>query len=168
MNIFINIGIYQVVWFLCVLLENLGAILALPLLILHLYLSPYKGDDLKLMSKMLFIGCVVDGLLHSNGFISYNVSALPIPLWLAVIWLALATLPHHSLNWLKGRYFLSAFLGLFAGPLAYWAGVKFGAAHFDKSLISSLVVFALIWAGLLPLCIYIADKIRPHNRPLKT
>ncbi len=116
------------------------------------------------MGILLLLGSVTDGLLHIFGYMNYNVSALPIPLWLAVIWLALATLPHHSLNWLKGRYLLSAFAGVFAGPLAYWAGVKFGAAHFNEPLISSLGLFALIWAGLLPLSMYMANKIRPHNK----
>ena len=48
MNIWINIGIYQAIWFLCVFLENVGALLSLPLILLHLYLSPYKLQDAKL------------------------------------------------------------------------------------------------------------------------
>lgn len=163
MNIFINIAIYQAVWFLCVLLENRGALLALPLLLLHLYLSPCKADDIHLMVKLLVLGCVVDGTLHALDFIRYNVAAVPIPLWLAIIWLALATLPHHSLHWLKGRYPLCAALGICAGPLAYWAGVQCGAAHFRQPLAISLVVFALLWAGILPLCMYLAQVIQPKN-----
>lgn len=95
------------------------------------------------MGKLLLMGVVVDGILNAYGYMSYNVNAKPIPIWLAVIWLALATLPHHSLSWLKGRYLISALLGLFAGPLAYWGGVRLGAAHFNQSITSSLATFYL-------------------------
>ncbi len=63
-----------------------------------------------MMGFLLAVGIVVDGTLYYIGYISYNIAALPIPFWLAVIWLALATLPHHSLKWLKNRYLLSRLL----------------------------------------------------------
>lgn len=163
MNIFINIGMYQAIWFLCVVLENTGALLSMPLLALHLYLSPCKMDDTKLMVVFLVLGAIVDGVLHACGFMSYKVGAYPIPLWLAVIWLALATLPHHSLNWMKGRYILGALFGIVAGPLAYWGGVRLGAASFNHALIPSLIILALIWAMLWPLSLYIATRLRSPN-----
>lgn len=166
MNIFINLAIYQLVWFLAVLLENTGVILALPLLFLHLYLSPCRIDDVKLMGSLLLLGITVDGLLHNFGFISFNVTARPIPLWLAAIWLALATLPNHSLRWLKGRYLLSGCLGFFAGPLAYLAGVKLDAALFHQPLLISLTTFAVTWAALLPLIFYIAEKTNSSRNNL--
>lgn len=162
MNILINVAIYQIAWFLCVLLENSGVLLVLPLFALHFYLSPYKIGDAKLMVAYLVIGCLIDGIIHGLGLIQFNVSAKPIPLWLAMIWLVLATLPNHSLRWLKGRYFLSSFLGFFSGPLAYWGGVKLGAAQFTLSLLPSLTIFGFVWAGLLPLLMYLADRIEPN------
>lgn len=163
MNIFINIGIYQIIWFLCVYLENMGAFLSVPLLLLHLYITPCRIDDLKLMGTMLVLGVVVDGILHSYGFVSYNVTAQPIPIWLAVIWLSFATLPHHSLGWLKGHYLISALLGLLFGPLAYLGGVKLGAAYFNQSLTLSLIILSVIWTCVLPLSVYMAESIRPHK-----
>lgn len=150
MNKILNLCIYQIIWFLCVLWENLGAWLALPLLVLHLWLSPYKKADLKMMALLLAGGAAVDGALHFFGFIRFNVPALPIPMWLAVIWLALATLPHHGLSWLKGRPILSAILGAVGGALAYGAGVRMGAAAFTGSWASSMLIFAVIWAVIFP------------------
>lgn len=158
MNIFINFGIYQVIWFLCVFLENLGALLAIPLLVVHFYFTPYRSQDGKMTAILLLVGIIIDGTLHALGYINYNVLAYPIPFWLAVIWLALATLPHHSLSWLKGRYLLSAFFGFLGGPLAYWAGVRVGAASFNWPLPASLITLATIWAVLWPIVMYVAGK----------
>ncbi|MGA7277764.1 MAG: DUF2878 domain-containing protein [Desulfocapsaceae bacterium] len=158
MNIIINFIIYQVVWLLCVFEENQGALIALLFLAGHLLLSPIRKEDLKLMGFLLVVGVVVDGALNHTGYISYNVAALPIPFWLAVIWLALATLPHHSLKWLKNRYLLSAFFGAIGGPLAYWAGVKAGAASFVWPLVPSLILLALTWALLWPMVMYVAGR----------
>lgn len=146
MLLFLNILIYQVIWFLCVLGENRGAVLALPLLGLHLILSPHYKTDLQMMFFLLVGGLMIDGTLYSKGFFSFNVPAVPIPFWLAIIWLALATLPHNSLAWLKGRLFLSALFGGLGGPLAYWAGTRFGAASFNWPLVPSLLLLAGVWA----------------------
>lgn len=156
MNPLINFLLYQLVWFLCVLWENNGALLALPVLGVHLLLSPMRRADGRMMFVLLIIGAVVDGMLHRAGFFTFNVQALPIPFWLAVIWLALATLPHHSLAWLKGRPVLSAVLAAVGGPLAYWAGVRMGVAHFNLPLAASLALLAIIWSVLWPLVMHLA------------
>jgi hypothetical protein len=161
MNIFVNLIIYEIVWLLCVFAENWGALVALLLLAGHILLSPIKREDLKMMGFMLLIGVVVDGILHTIGFMSYNVAALPIPFWLAVIWLALATLPHHSLKWMKNRPLLCVIFGIIGGPLAYWGGVKAGAASFNWPLLWSLALLAAIWAILWPMVMYFAGRALP-------
>jgi hypothetical protein len=42
------------------------------------------------------------------------------------------------------------FFGALGGPLAYWAGVRLGAASFTWSLLSSLGILAIVWALLWP------------------
>lgn len=163
MNIFANFTLYQIAWFLCVFLENTGGLIAFPLLFLHFYLSPSKKADLRLMGLLLFAGLLIDGALCFTGLLRFNVPALPIPFWLAVIWLFLATLPHHSLKWLKKRPFLSALLGTLGGPLAYWAGVKFGAAQFGWGLSLSFFVLAGTWAILWPLVMLFAEHELPRK-----
>lgn len=165
MKIVINFAIYQVIWFLSILGESKGALLALPLLGVHLIFFAERKSDLKMMLVLLSAGLVIDGSLYHAGFFEFNESAIPIPFWLAVIWLALATLPHHSLSWLKERPFLSAIFGALGGPLAYWAGVRLGAASFNWPLVSSLMLLGLIWAVLWPVVMYFAKKDSPI--PLK-
>jgi len=163
MNILVNVILYQAVWFLCVFKENSGALIGLAFLATHLYFSTCRYKDIRMMALLLAIGVLIDGALSLAGFMTYNVLALPIPFWLAVVWLALATLPHHSLRWLKGRPFLSSLLGALGGPLAYWAGVKAGAASFSLPLITSLALLAIIWGVLWPFTMYIANKDLPKK-----
>ena len=163
MYILLNVLLYQIVWFLCVFKENQGALIGLVFLVAHLFFSPCRIKDMRMMAVLLAIGTLIDGTLHLAGFMTYNVQALPIPFWLAVVWLALATLPHHSLKWLKGRILLSSLLGALGGPLAYWAGVKAGAASFTLPVIFSLTLLAVIWGVLWPFTMYIAEKDLPKN-----
>lgn len=159
----INIGIYEAVWLLCVLLENTGALTALPLLGLHLFLTPRRRPDLFMMALMLATGLVVDGALHAAGVLAFNTGAKPIPVWLAVVWLALGTLPHHSLAWMKHRHGLCALFGAVGGPLAYWGGVRLGAATFGLGTVQSLFILAAVWAVLWP-CVMLAAAADEKKR----
>lgn len=148
MNPFINVGINQAIWFLCVLGGNAGALFALPLLVVNILLSRHRRADLQMIGLMLLIGTFVDGTLQAIGFFSFTSAGFPIPLWLAVVWGALAALPHHSLAWMKKRILLSVLFGALGGPLAYYAGVRLGAATFHWPLLASLALLAVVWAFL--------------------
>lgn len=164
MVLVINVLTYQIVWFLCVFMGNVGGFLSLFLLALHLLRSRCAREDLKMMFVLLLIGLVVDGAIRYGGIISFKVDGFPIPFWLAVIWLALAILPHHSLNWLKGRPVLSIVFAAVGGPLAYWAGVRFGSAEFNSPVPVSLALLAVVWAVLWPLAMAAANHILPRER----
>ena len=150
MNPFINIGINQAIWFICVLGGNTGALFALPLLLLNILLSPHKQADGQMIGLLLLLGILIDGSLQAIGFFSFTSSGIPLPLWLAVIWAALAALPHHSLAWMKKRILLTMLFGALGGPLAYWAGVRLGAATFHWPLPSSLMLLGVVWGLLWP------------------
>lgn len=150
MKIFINVLIYQTVWFLAILRGNQGALLGIALLIAHLASSRCRVADLKMMGFLLFLGVLVDGILHQIGFFSFTQSGFPIPFWLMIIWVALAITPHHSLEWMKERLFLASFFGALGGPAAYWAGTRMGAAIFNWPLPASLLVLAVLWSFLFP------------------
>ncbi|WP_240744267.1 DUF2878 domain-containing protein [Desulfopila sp. IMCC35006] len=146
--------LYQLIWFLCVLGGNRGALAALPLLLMHLALTGSRAADLKMMGIMAFLGLAVDGTLQHIGFFKFTTAGFPIPLWLMVIWLGLAITPHHSLAWLQSRPVLSAVFGALGGPAAYWAGVRLGAASFQWPLLQALAFLSLLWACLWSLVMY--------------
>lgn len=164
MSLLVNVLTYQAVWFLCVFFGDTGALVSLALLAAHLLGSSHRREDLKMMVVLLGIGLVVDGAISYTGYIFYRVDGVPIPFWLAVVWLGLAILPHHSLRWLKGRPLLSSLFAAIGGPLAYWAGVRVGAAEFGASLLQSISLFAVIWAVLWPAVMAIANHILPIEK----
>lgn len=163
MNLILNIAIYQAVWFLCIRFGDIGALFSLPLLALHLQLSDKRKADVKMMGLLLLAGLVIDGSLNTAGFFKFNAPAYPIPFWLVIIWIGLATLVHHSLAWLKPRPLLCAVFGALGGPLAYLAGVRMGAAAFNWGLSPSLIILAAIWASFWPGVMYVAAKDRFSN-----
>lgn len=154
MQIIINVILYLLIWFLCVLGGNKGAMIALPLLLVHLATSKTKNADLKMMGFLLFLGCTVDSTLHQVGFFTFTNTRFPIPFWLVVIWLGLAITPHHSLAWLKNQPLLSAVFGALGGPAAYWAGTQLGAASFSWPMLQSLAFLAVIWAFIWTLVMH--------------
>ncbi|MBE0584688.1 MAG: DUF2878 domain-containing protein [Desulfofustis sp.] len=160
MNWLINLLIYNLVWLICVVGGNSMAWLGLVLVAGHFLISPTRRQDALLAAAVLAVGVVVDGVLSGIGFFSFIPDQFPIPLWLAVIWLALATLPNHSLGWMKRRPVLSALFGTLGGPLAYWGGARLGAATLNWPLFESLLLLAVVWGLLWPLIMLLSTKKR--------
>lgn len=162
MKVLINALSYQLIWLLCVLGGNRGAVGALIILLIHIAASDKRTEDLKMMAFLLFIGLLVDGSLHQAGFFAFAVTGFPIPFWLMAIWLGLAITPHHSLAWLKNRLLLSMLFGALGGPLAYWAGVRLGAASFGWPMPYSLAFLAVVWGLLWPAVMHfsVTSKIK--------
>ena len=144
----VNIGMYQLIWFLCVFWGNPGALGGLAVIVVHLIMSDRRREDLRMAGFLLFIGLVVDGTLVRVGFFSFATPGFPIPFWLMVIWLGLAITPNHSLAWMKHKPLLCLLFGALGGPVAYWAGVRLGAAEFQWGLAASLALLAIVWALL--------------------
>ena len=167
MNI-LNLILYQLIWFLCVLGGNKGAIVALPILLIHLVITRTRGADLKMMGFMLFLGLLVDGTLHQVGFFEFTITGFPIPLWLMVIWLGFAITPHHGLAWLKNKPLLWAVFGAIGGPFAYWAGVRLGAASFNWPQMQALATLAFIWAFIWTLVMYFSVISTPGKPEAST
>lgn len=159
MNIYINIALYQAIWFLCVLYGNLGAMGGLALLALHLVLSDKRVADMKMIVLFVSAGVLIDTAMQRFGILSFPVSSWFIPIWLIVIWAGLATLPLHSLRWMQCRHLINIFFGGLGGPLAYWGGVKLGGAEFPQTPSLSLAVLAVVWAVFWPLAMYLAARI---------
>ena len=165
MKILANVLLYEAVWTLCVFWPTWGVLVSVILIVAHLYFSFCRKQDLAMMIALLAAGVVIDGILHVFSFMQFTVTGFPIPIWLAVIWMGLAMLPHHSLSWMKGRPVLSCLFGAFGGPFAYWAGTRAGAAEFTYHIFPSLFLLAVIWAVLWPLVMWYGAYIFPvHDK----
>ncbi|MHC4217118.1 MAG: DUF2878 domain-containing protein [Planctomycetota bacterium] len=117
-------------------------------------------------------GYLMDSLLVLAGVIEFPHQArlgLPSTLWMVALWINLATTLNASLGWLRGRYVLGAVMGLVAGPLSYFAGVRLGAISFGLPTGISLAVIAVEWALSMPALLVIAalTSSRPTQRDEK-
>lgn len=166
----LNITLYQVGWFCCVLGAGwgypiAGGLLALLLAGAHLVLAREWEKEALLMLSACLLGVAVDSIQQAVGlftFTSHPDWPLWLPLWVFVIWAQFATLFHYALYWLSGRYLLAAIFGLFGGPLAYWAGIRMGAADFGPDPLLTIVCLAIVWATVTPLLcrlsVYLDDQ----------
>lgn len=155
----LNITLYQVGWFCCVLgaawgYPVAGALLALLLATGHLLLADSPRSEALLMLIACLLGVTVDSIQQAFGlftFTSHPNWPFWLPLWVFVIWAQFATLFHYALYWLAGRDLLAAGFGLIGGPLAYWAGIRMGAASFGDNPTLTVVSLAVVWALVTPL-----------------
>lgn len=163
----LNVTIYQVGWFCCVLgaawgFPIAGALCALLLAGLHLLLAVCRKNEALLMLAACLLGILIDSLQQALGLFSFTrdpVWPFWLPLWVVVIWAQFATLLRYALHWLTGRYGLAAVLGGLGGPLAYWGGIRLGAASFGDKPILTIMTLSLVWALVTPLLCRLSDLI---------
>jgi hypothetical protein len=162
----INITLYQLGWFCCVLGATwanpvLGALLAMVFAGVHLLLTDQPKNECIRMLGAGLIGIIVDSIQQYLGIITFTSHPdwpLWLPLWVFVIWAQFATLFRYGLYWLSGRYFLAISFGVIGGPLAYWGGVRLGAAAFGDHLLLSLLSLALVWGVVTPAFFWLSSQ----------
>ena len=145
----INGLLFQAAWWSCALLTDLALGVLCGLIILHFVLSTSPKNDLKMISLSV-IGWVTDTLLlHFNVL---QTTEQLFPFWLMLLWVMFILCLNHSLAWLKHRpVYWSVILGAIAGPLSYLAAIEFGALTSELQPARLAVLFACIWAVLLPI-----------------
>lgn len=167
----INIVLYQIGWASCVLGSSwdypfLGSFLGVMMLVIHLMLAEMRRAEVVLICCVCLIGIIVDSSQQSLGFFSLKTSPVwPfwLPMWMLVIWAQFATTLRFALYWLAGHYVLAALFGMVGGPLAYWGGVRLGAAQFGENTLFSLATLSLVWGLLTPLLFWISVKLDPRE-----
>lgn len=163
----VNYLLYQIGWFSCILGASRGypisgAFCALLMMIIHLLLAESRSAELRLMLYACLVGIVIDSVQQELGVFTFKMEPdwpLWLPLWVLIIWAQFATLFHYALYWLSGRYLLGAVFGLLGGPLAYWGGIRLGAAEFGDNLLFSMISLALVWSLITPLLLYLSGRV---------
>lgn len=171
MTTLINLAFYQTGWFFCVLgaahgYAVTGALCALALCGLHLWLVKNRGAELRLMIQACLLGAIIDSAQQAIGVLSFTADSdwpLWLPLWVFVIWAQFATLFRFALGWLQGRYLLASFFGFVGGPLAYYAGVRLGAATIPSPIWISLACLGFVWAAVTPFLLWLARTGQPGS-----
>lgn len=159
MKLIANALAYQAVWFSAIMWATPGAAVGCVIILILFSISKRRGDDLRMTGFLIFLGSLVDGSLQQIGFFTFTTPGFPIPFWLLVIWAGLAMTINQSLAWLKDRLLLAAIFGGVGGPAAYWAGTRMGAALFNWSLTSSLLLLAVIWSLVFPAIMLFSRRV---------
>ena len=152
-----NLVLFQLAWFCCALLTANANWLIPPIIALHFFLSPSKCDDAKLL-PFAILGCAIDFVLYQLEII--NFTAQQFPIWLLGLWVMFVLSVNHSLSWLnKCKHWQIAIIGAFGGALSYLGALKFSAITTSLPQTSLFLIYAGIWAFVLPALIVFQGKL---------
>ena len=169
----INLVLFQAAWFACVLgaaagnmwVGPLAVFLVVPLQVILFSRSPDREATFMILSGVagFFAETMMTwAAVHSpaRGAMPWPVS----PLWMVALWVNFASAFSLSLSWLKGRYFLAAFMGFWAGPLAFYAGERMEAIVIHADLVRGYGAVALVWATAVPGLLLLHDRLVLRSR----
>lgn len=171
-TVLLNYGLFQAGWGICVLGAAAGhpwpaTAAGLAVVLAHLALAREIARESLLLLTGLLLGLLVDGFHIHTGVLVFPIGTLhpglPPP-WILVLWLQFAMTLHFSLAWLAGRYALGALLGSVAGALAYWAGVRLGAADFGADPVPCLIQIGLSWGLTLLVLLKVSHLTAPTEK----
>ncbi len=162
-----NAVLFQLGWWVAILSAGWGeAWLAPPVLAGLITVNIWYGSQPRVMTLVVLAigsaGLLVDSGLTASGLLRFGAHPFApwlCPPWLCALWYLFATTLHQSLRWLEGRIWLAAMIGGIAGPISYGAGEALGALTLGPSRSSALLLLALVWAGLLPLFVRMAEQL---------
>ncbi len=156
-----NIVIYQGIWFLAVLGREQYAPWLLLALALHLALCRERGRELSVMLACSAVGVLADSILSMSGLYEFTPPAdlLPIPLWLVAIWLGFTATLRHALSWflepVPWRLPLFLACGIVGAPLSYLAAARLGSVELPLGYLSSGLIIGATWVPIMLALVYL-------------
>lgn len=166
MKIFINVLLFQIAWFGCVLGAGkgnfwIGPIAVFVVVVVHLFMRANFRAELIIIGSATVIGFIMDTSMSAFGVYAPARLFVPAPwspLWLIGMWPNFATLLNVSLRWLHGRYVLSTVFGAIGGALAYYSGMKLGALTFQSPVLLNVIIVGFAWGIVTPVLFWIVFK----------
>ena len=162
----INLSLFKIAWFACVLLAASGrplwaSLAACVAILVHLGRVAVPVKEALYLSAAALIGLAWESFMLSTGLVIYPEGSAAggwPPHWIIAMWALFATTIGHGLEWMKRHWALCSAFGLIGGPLAFLAGSAMGAVAFPDT-IAALATIALGWALLLPLLALLSDTL---------
>ncbi|HFL2185913.1 TPA: DUF2878 domain-containing protein [Pseudomonas putida] len=148
----------QAGWWICVLGAERPWLLLLVIagVAVHLRLCPDVNAEVKALLRVTLAGCVLDSTLGALGVFGFD--GWPLPLWLALLWLVLASGMRHSLAWAGRHWQIGALIGALGGPLAYVGGARVTQVALPLGTLETGLLLMPIWALALPLLARLAAR----------
>ena len=146
-----NALLFQLGWFACVFGGDGPWLLTVPAIVaVHLWwISSWQAEG-KLLISVLLAGSALDSFLLNLGVFDFGEPRQLIPLWLACLWLLLATTLNHCLAWTARPWWRASLLGAVAAPLSYYGGAQIADVGLPYGTWQSLLLIGLIWAVAMP------------------
>ena len=154
----INFVLFQVVWFMCLLLEQDSLVFSALVIVLMFYLSAQKKQDALLVLKALPLALLCEFIAVQLGLFEFKVD--PFPLWLVFLWIALVLCINTSMSFLTKLKPWQAFcVCLLFAPGSYWAGSRFDVLELGMPLWQFWPLYGALWAATFTLILFINGKI---------
>jgi hypothetical protein len=165
-KIIVNVVLFQVGWFACVLGAAysrpwFGVLIAAPILGWHFARATQPRREAALVCAAALIGAVFETLLMQAGWVRFDSGVLVegvAPYWMVALWAIFATTLNVSLRSLRPHVGLAALLGAIGGPAAYYAGARLGALELSAAGIALWAV-GIGWAILTPVLCSAARRL---------
>jgi hypothetical protein len=162
----LNVLLFQIGWFACVLgaangFAWQGALVALAIVAWHVARAGDPRRELALVALGASLGALFETLLVQSGWIRFGAGVLvegAATYWMVALWALFATTLNVSLRSLRGRTWVGALLGAIGGPMAYYAGARLGALEFVATG-AGLAAIGAGWAALTPLLLRAALRL---------
>lgn len=169
--ILINLIFFQLVWLAIVSGPGIGIHwLGLPAIIFFASYHFYSRDTVKadaiLVAISVLLGLLVETVYLQSGILDYAFN-LPsqqfAPYWILILWANFALTLNTGLRWLHDQFLAAAALGFVGAPLAYFSGVKLGAATVGMDPVLAYLGIAVSWAVVTPILLLIAGMLLRKN-----
>jgi hypothetical protein len=165
----INQGFFQLSWPACVIGAAYGwlwtGLLVVGVMALwQLNRANRHRLDGRMIAVCLALGLVLDTAWVRLGLLEFAMpwpSAGYAPLWIMLLWLALALVINHSMSAFKHRLLLVGVLGGLGSPMSYFAGSRFGAVEWLAPAWQVVLATGISWALVLPLLFWLAREREP-------
>lgn len=165
----LNIGLFQMGWFACLLLPvQWSSLLVALVLLIHFAVivpSTERVREGRLVVSVLCVGFIVELLyLWFQVLIRTDESLFP-PLWLLFIWLLFATTFRYSMAWLRPKLLLAAIFAGVAAPMSYLAGANLNAlVSLNSNPVFALSIIGISWAIIFPLMLRQLVSLESNNK----
>ena len=161
-----NFAVFEAAWFACLLgvahgHPVWGTAAVVCAIAWHVAISARPATELALVAIVSGIGLVAESLVAAQGRVAYPTGqpvAWLAPYWLVALWGEFAIALNVTLRWLKRRPLAAAALGAVFGPLSFLGGVRLGGARFVDEP-AALAMLACMWALLMPLVMWISERL---------
>jgi hypothetical protein len=164
--VILNVVLFQLGWFACVLgaangYAREGAVAAALIVALHVARAARPKREALLAAAAALLGFLFESALVQAGWVRFEAGVVlegAAPYWMVALWALFATTLNESMRMLQARPWIAALFGAIGGPLAYYGGARLGALDLVQPA-AMLAALAVGWAIATPLLLSLARRL---------